>query len=460
MSETLSERFEKLLREAESRGASDLHLIPGEPPTLRVDGVLERSEGDPLTGAETAEIASAFIASEDLQRVGREIGDVHKTIMVGELAVRICVARASGELAIAARMVPTRVPTVEMLATPRGLVDAISSPSGLIVVSSRTGGGKSTTAFALLDHINATRQTNIHTIEDPVQYRLTPKKSLVQQREVGVDVPDVLSGIRTPILMDPDVIFVSEIRSLEALQAIITAAEMGHLVITVMSADSPESAIQRMVDVFPEDMRDFVRHALARVLRCVSCQRLLPKSVGPGRVAAYGVLLPDEEMKEAIAEGRDVLSRRSPMPDCCLSMRAEVERMAGEGIISEETAKAYLADMKRASMVQLDSQAGLTYNLARGEARYAGSIQPNQFGQSVGPAPSGEDAPAKSRRVRRAGTHRRPRHSASYRHRARRPHIDDLLGSSRLREEHACRSDCKADFVQLRELQRSHVRRA
>ena len=345
MSYTMPVEFETLLRSAQERGASDLHLLAGEPPTTRVDGVLERTDAAPLTAVRILEIASAVFPRGELDRIGRELGELHRSITIGEIALRFCVARVSGEITISARMIPIGVPGVDFLGTPNGLIGAAGMANGLIVISGRTGSGKSTTAYSLLDHINATRNVNIHTIEDPVMYRLTPKRSLVQQREVGVDTPDTVSGLKQSMLMDPDVIFVGEIRTLDELQACITVAETGHLVITVMHAESPEGAIQRIGDVFPEHTRAFYRRALAGVLRCVTCQRLIPKASGQGRVAAYGVLVPDDEMRAAIAEYGDVLSRRQPLPKNCLSMQAEIERMANEGIISQEKAQAYLADI-------------------------------------------------------------------------------------------------------------------
>lgn len=346
MSRELWSKFEALLVDAQSRGASDLHLIPDEPPALRVDGVLVRCEGEPFVDKEIEELTCEMFPNfGNTGFIGTGVAEVHKSIMVGGVAARICVSRSSGDLSLAVRTLPTYVPRVEELAVPKGLVDAVASPSGLVVVSGRIGSGKSTTAYSLLDHINATRQVNIATVEDPIMYRLAPKRSLLQQREVGVDVPDVISGVRVPMLSDVDVVFVSEITSLEVLQACLTVADTGYLVITVMRADSPEQAIQRLVDVFGEDERGITRRELSRMLRCVSCQRLLPKASGKGRVAAYGVLAPDQEMRSAIAEGRDILARRTPLPEGCLDMRAEIERMAREGIISEETAREYLAGL-------------------------------------------------------------------------------------------------------------------
>ncbi|MEN6358019.1 MAG: ATPase, T2SS/T4P/T4SS family [Armatimonadota bacterium] len=344
MSEQSSVELEKLVMMAYSRGASDLHLLVGEPPTLRIDGVLERTDITPLTANETRAIASAVMSSDKIEQIEREGGAVERSITFGEVAARFCVARVSGDISISVRLIPTSVPSVDMLGLPKGLIEAGKAPMGLIVFSGRIGSGKSTAAYSLLDHINSNSSANIHTLEDPIMYRLIPKKSLVQQREVGVDIPDTISGLRQLIHMDPDVIFMSEVKTLEDLQAVITAAETGHLVIMVMHADSPEEAIQRIGDVFSEQIRPFYRKALAGVLRCVSCQRLIPK-IGGGRVAVFGVLVPDEEMRTAIAEGEDVFSRKTPLPENCIRMPDEINRMAREGIISEETAKAYLADI-------------------------------------------------------------------------------------------------------------------
>ncbi|MCE5323797.1 Flp pilus assembly complex ATPase component TadA [bacterium] len=344
MSEQISIELEKLIMMAHSRGASDLHLLAGEPPTIRVDGVLERTGSAPLTASETKAIASAVVSAEKIDAIERDGGAVERSMTFGDVSARICAARVSGGISISVRLIPTIVPSVEMLRLPKGLIEAAKSPRGLIVCSGRIGSGKSTSAYGLLDHINATSNANIHTLEDPILYRLTPKKSLVQQREVGLDIPDTVTGLRQLIHMDPDVIFMSEVKTLEDLQAVITTAETGHLVIVIMHADSPEEAIRRIGDVFPEHTRPFYRKALADMIRCVSCQRLVPK-IGGGRIAAFSVLVPDEEMRNAIAEGADIFSRRMPLPENCMRMADEINRMACEGIISEETAKAYLADM-------------------------------------------------------------------------------------------------------------------
>lgn len=341
MSNTSFSDFENLIMMAHSRGASDLHLIPGEPPVIRIDGVLERTDNAPLTANQTKAIASVIVPEADSEKIAQ--GEVIKSITVGEIAARAGIGLVSGEITISARLIPTSVPSADMLGLPEGLLKAAESPKGLIIISGRVGSGKSTIAYSLIDYINTNMNKNIHTFEEPIMYRLTPKKSLVQQREMGIDMPTTVSGLKQSLYMDPDVIFLSGVKTLDDIGTSLTIAENGHLVIMIMHADSPESAIKRISDVFPEQTRVFNRKILASVLRCVASPRLLPKTTG-GRVAAFGVLVPDDEMRTAIAEGGDLLSRRNPLPDGCLIMRDEIKRMADEGIITAETAENYLAD--------------------------------------------------------------------------------------------------------------------
>ena len=166
----------------------------------------------------------------------------------------------------------------------------------------------------------------------------------MQQREVGTDVPSVLAGIQAGRRQDLDVLFVGEIGSVDELQACVMAAETGHLVITVLHAAQPHEAIAKILDVFPDDLREIARKAVANVLRVVCCQRLLPKQRG-GRVPAYGVLAPDEEMRAAIAEGRDFMARRTPMPESCRTMADDIAALREEGSITSETAEAALREI-------------------------------------------------------------------------------------------------------------------
>ena len=345
MNAALPPRLESLLRDAQDRQASDLHLLPNEPPAIRVGGSITRMECEPLSAAEIREIAEAVVGKEALARIGREVGEVRRSIDIpGELAGLLCAARSQGDYTIAVRLFCNQIPTVEQARIPEAILAAVSSRNGLVIISGLTGSGKTTAAYTLTEHINATSNCHICAVEDPVAYRLTPKRAMVQQRGIALDVPDALSGIHASVEQDADVLLVSEIRGLEELQACISAAETGHLVIVVMHAAAPEDAVRRIIDVFPEDVREASRRALASVLRAVSTQKLLPRADQPGRVPAYGVIVPDAEMRAAIAEGRDFLARRAPLPEGCRTMAEDVEILLREGLISQDTARRALGE--------------------------------------------------------------------------------------------------------------------
>ncbi len=347
MDTRLLPKVEELVREALERDASDLFLIPGEPPAMRIQGLIERTQADPLTAGEVRDMAVAAIGEENLARIGPEIGRFECWCgMPGECNLGVCVARSHGDYTMVLRTMPARIYSVEEMLIPEAMAEAALSPNGLVVVAGRVGSGKTTGLLGLVDHINATVDgCHICTVEGPSHMAITPKKALVQQREVGVDVPNTLAGIQAARHQDLDVLLVGEIVTVEELQACIGTAETGHMVLTQLHADTPEEAIQRMIHVFPEDIRPISRRALASVLRGVSAQRLVPTADGKSRLAVYGVLIPDDEMREAIADGLDFMARKTPWPEGCQTMAEHVERLRAEGAITEETADEVLASM-------------------------------------------------------------------------------------------------------------------
>ena len=349
MTEPMHPELARLVRLALERDASDLFLIPGEPPALRLRGHIERLEDEVLGAEEVRAMAAAAIGEEDLAKVGTIVGEFRRWCGVpGEHNVSLCIACAHGDYTIAARIMPSRLLNVEEMEFPRAMVEAASCRHGLIVVSGAVGSGKTTGLYGLVEHLNAHRaDIHICTVEGPNHMYITPKKALVQQREIGVDVPSALAGIKAAINQDADVLLIGEVTSVEELQACITAAEMGHLVLTQLHCSTPEAAIRRMIEVFPEDMREASRKALAGVLRAVSAQCLLSRKGGKGRVAAYGVLIPDDEMREAIAAGRDFLARKTPLPEGCQNLREHIERLRDEGFADEESARKALEELGR-----------------------------------------------------------------------------------------------------------------
>lgn len=349
MAMNIPARLQAVIDKARALDVSDIFLIPGEPPTLRVRGVIQRGDDDPLTANEVAETAAAIVDRESLEKIGKEVGEVHRSFeLPGEplMNAKIGIARSDGNLTVAIRLFPSRILTLEQVGYPKAMLDALATHWGLVVLCGKVGSGVSTCAYSLIDHINAEWPCHICTVEDPVVTRITPKKALVQQREVRVDVPNAVVGIRAAQEQDLDVLYLDTPRCLEDLEACLTTAEGGHLVITVLHAvNTPEEAIQRMVEGFPEDVRGTIRRVIAGVLRGVSSQLLLHRADRPGRVAAYGVLLVDEEMRAAVAEGSDIMVRRTPMPSGCQTLTEDIQRLLREGIISEETARRALDDV-------------------------------------------------------------------------------------------------------------------
>ncbi|MFC1736959.1 ATPase, T2SS/T4P/T4SS family [Candidatus Hydrogenedentota bacterium] len=224
------------------------------------------------------------------------------------------------------------------------MLEAVMSPTGLVIFSGLAGSGKATTAYTALDYINANSPCHICTVEDAMTVQITPKKAIVQQREIGVDVPNCLAGIHAAARQDLDVLFIGEIKTFEELRAAITIAETGHLVITVFhSAAMPEDVIRRMIDVTPDELRDVTRRALAGALRGISTQILLPKEA-KGRTAAYAVLIPDDEMRRAMLEERDFMDRKT-LPEGSRTMAEDIEALRRDGVISDATATRALAGL-------------------------------------------------------------------------------------------------------------------
>jgi twitching motility protein PilT len=289
-------------------------------------------------------MARAALGDEELEAIpGRTGGAVTSCGIPGVIDARMTVATAMGEYTIVLRMLPSTIIDAERAGVPDAVLAACDASHGLILVGGPTGSGKSTSALSLVDHINATRALHLVMIEDPVLVRLTPKQALIQQREVGTDIPDTIAGIRWALRQDLDVLYLAELKTLDELDAVVTLADTGHLVIVVVHGHSPEDIIERLIDVNPAESREAFRKRFARQLLTVSAQTLLRRASGRGRVAAYGVLAPDAEMRRAIAAGADPMERQAPLPAGCQSLADDIRRLEREGVVSAETAVEALA---------------------------------------------------------------------------------------------------------------------
>lgn len=278
------------LEEAVRLGASDLHLAAGIPLTFRVDGNL-LSSGEPLQ-CETIQNALAGIMTKEQARQCDLRGEVDFTYEdeTGN-RFRVNVYRQQGEMSIAARVIPAKVPSLAELELPPGILKFTESHHGMVVATGPTGSGKSTTLAALVHHINQTQKYHIITLEDPTEYRHTSIQSIVHQREIGRDTESFATGLRACLRQDPDVILIGEMRDLDTARTALEAAETGHLVLTTMHTGNSVEAIQRLIHMYPSGQQAEARYRLASVLVGIIAQQLYRRQDRRGRVAALEVLV-------------------------------------------------------------------------------------------------------------------------------------------------------------------------
>lgn len=343
-------RLEQLVHEAAALGASDLFLVAGEPLTVRIGREIQRTEGEILSAGEISEMAVAAFGAEHLAKLGTDFTHPQRLWLLPgeEMLVRMNGGSCWGEHTIHVQLSTPEIADVEQLRVPEAILKAALGPSGLIVFSGRWGSGKSTTARSVVDYINANRACHIFTVEDPIYVRFIPKKALVRQSEIGMDAHSVAWALRTQFLQDVDVLYVSHIKDLDGLGGCIAGAETGHLVLTDLGAvDRPQAVLQRIIDAYPVNEHQAYAKVLAKVMRAICCQKLLPGTNGR-RVAAYSVLIPDEEMRKAITECRDPMVRESPMPPECQTMEQAIQRLLEQGDITAETAQKALEEVATA----------------------------------------------------------------------------------------------------------------
>jgi twitching motility protein PilT len=283
-------RLEGWLQLVAERQASDLLLVAGEPPALRINGRVIRSEGPPLDGQDVEEIVLSDLPPH-AQRAYRDggIADAsHRVTGVGRF--RINLHRERGRAAAAIRMLPRRVPLLSSLDLPPGTEHLSRLQRGLVLVGGATGSGKTTTVAALVEEINRRDEKHIITIEDPIEYEHVNHRSVIQQMEIGIDVPDFPTALRSALRQAPDVIVVGEMRDPETMKIAVAAGETGHLVLSTLHTTDVASTIARMTDSFPAERQPTIRQEIAAALSAVFVQTLLPRA-GGGRVPAAELLM-------------------------------------------------------------------------------------------------------------------------------------------------------------------------
>ncbi|MBU6447554.1 PilT/PilU family type 4a pilus ATPase [Patescibacteria group bacterium] len=294
----------KLLSIVLERNASDLHLITGEPPIIRVDGVLTKLDGYEVLNNETVSSMADLMLSPEQREVFKKQMDVDVAYSFKDNnRFRVNVYRQKGQVAAAFRHIPNRIKTIEELNLPQGLLAFTQHKQGLVLVVGPTGHGKSTTLASLIDNINHSRADHILTIEDPVEFVFTPDRSIINQREVYIDTPSFAEALRASLREDCNVILVGEMRDYESISTVLTLAETGHLVFATLHTNDAGQSIDRIVDVFPANQQSQVKTQLANVLHGIVSLRLLPK-VGGGRVPACEILTSTNAVRNVIREGK------------------------------------------------------------------------------------------------------------------------------------------------------------
>lgn len=293
----------ELLDRVISMGGSDLHLLVGEPPTVRLRGGLSRlNEYGDLNAEQTDHLMRQVApkrAKEELREVqGADFGFGYQE----KARFRVSIFMQKGTVAMNMRLIPYELLTFEQIGIPTSVIKLLHLPRGLILVVGPTGSGKTTTLATMLNYINENRECHIITIEDPIEYYHTHKTSVITQREVGRDVPDFATGVIKALRQDPDVILVGEMRDLETISAAVTAAETGHLVFATLHTTGAARTVDRVVDVFPFDQQEQIRTQLSGNLVAVISQLLLPRADGKGRVAAFEVMLATPAIQHMVRE--------------------------------------------------------------------------------------------------------------------------------------------------------------
>lgn len=293
------------LRQIVEQRGSDLHVTVGAPPTIRVDGGL-RPVGDvvPWDRPRVERALFSLLTERQAEVFRRELELDFAFTISANARFRVNLYQQRGAYGAAFRLIPTEIKQLTELGIPAGVADFAGLPRGLVLVTGPTGSGKSTTLAALIDLVNANRSDHIVTVEDPIEFMHTHKRSIVNQREVGHDTHSFANALKHVLRQDPDVILIGELRDLETISVALTAAETGHLVFATLHTQDAPQTIDRVIDVFPPHQQDQVRAQLAATLQGVVCQTLVRRANGTGRAVATEVLKMTPAIANLIREGK------------------------------------------------------------------------------------------------------------------------------------------------------------
>ncbi len=293
----------EILKIALKGGASDIHLKSGLPPMFRVDGALvPLKKGERLAPEELEKVAMGIMNPVQRARFdeAREVDLAYGVAGLGRFRVNVFQQR--GSMGIVFRVIPFAVKSIEQLHLPKVIESIAMEQRGLVLVTGTTGSGKSTTLASMIDYVNSNRTCHVMTIEDPIEFLIRDRRSIVNQREIGVDTMGFSAALRAALRQDPDVILVGEMRDFETIETAITAAETGHMVMSTLHTLDATETINRIISVFPPYQQKQVRLQLSSILKAVISQRLVPRADGKGRVPALEILISTARVRECIGD--------------------------------------------------------------------------------------------------------------------------------------------------------------
>ena len=338
----------ELLKAGVANKASDLHLVVGHPPSLRISGDITKLNLPTLGEQDVMELTYSILEEGQIKRFEEEweldfshtINDVSR--FRGNMMMQ------KGSIAAVYRIVPFNIPPLDSLGLPSCVKDLCNLSRGLILVTGPTGMGKSTTMAAMIDYINSNRALNIVTVEDPIEFIHKSKNAFIRQREIGFDTHSFRNSLNHVLRHDPDIILIGEMRDLESISIALTAAETGHLVISTLHTQTAPLSVNRIVDVFPLENREQIRKQLANSLRAIISQQLIPTSTEKSKILATEILLDTPATKNLIREGKEhqlytviQTSKNTGMH----TMDSSIFRLYLEGKITKEIAFEYCIDV-------------------------------------------------------------------------------------------------------------------
>lgn len=348
------ELLSKLLKTMVAKDASDLFLCIGSPPAFRINGALQHHAMEPLVAGATEKMAQLVMRPEHTKAFAEnpEVSLGHTVPGIGRF--RFNVFRQRGEISMVIRLVPLQVPGFETLGIPELLKDVTLLKRGLILVVGPSGAGKSTTLAAMIDHRNINTISHIITVEDPIEYVMEPKKSVINQREIGVDTLSYHNALVNALRQSPDMLMIGEIREHEIMEDVLEFSDTGHLCLATLHANNASQVFERVVHMFPQEKRELLRYSLSQNIKAVVSQVLVPAKSG-GRTVAVEVLVATSRVRDLIRRGDFTELSEVMEKDTNSGMRTmdqSLYLLYADGKITEETALAY-ADSRSNMRLQM-----------------------------------------------------------------------------------------------------------